>query len=183
MAPSCKLELPRFSAQLKIQDEARMWQQILLKFKKKENILRWRTTMDGRLTWIEDDWWPWMEDNLSWKTSLVGRQPLMEKNLGLKMTLDERWPNVRGQFFFLCLGIYGTRRRAGAWPPEGVPQEKLRDVLQEREGTSLNYFFNYIERYSWSILVYLAQSWSILDYLGLSWCISVYLGLTRSNSV
>ena len=40
--------------------------------------------------------------------------------------------------------------------------KKLRDVLQEREGTSLNYFkvfFNYIKQFSWSLL-------SILCYLG-----------------
>ena len=63
--------------------------------------------------------------------------------------------------------------------------QKLRDVLQEREGTSLNYIkvlFNYIEQFSRSILifVYLCLFWTILVYLGASQCISVYLCLTRS---
>ena len=46
----------------------------------------------------------------------------------------------------------------------GLVSKKLRDVLQEREGTSLNYlevFSNYIEQFSWSILVYLALSRTI----------------------
>ena len=64
--------------------------------------------------------------------------------------------------------------------------EKLRDVLQEREGKSLNYFkvyFNYIEQFSCSILLYLGLSQSILDYLGLSRCIFVHLSASRSISV
>ena len=54
--------------------------------------------------------------------------------------------------------------------------EKLRDVQQEREGTSLNYFkviFNYIKQFFCSILFYLGLSQSILDYFGLSRCILV----------
>ena len=49
--------------------------------------------------------------------------------------------------------------------------EKLRDVLQEREGTSLNYskvFLNYMGQFSQSISVYLALSYFILVYFGLS---------------
>ena len=64
--------------------------------------------------------------------------------------------------------------------------EKLRDVQQEREGTSLNYFnvfFNYIKQLPRSIFLYLGLSRSILDYLGLSRCSSVHLGLSRSISV
>ena len=70
-------------------------------------------------------------------------------------------------------------------------KKKLRDVLQEREGTSLNYFKlfpNYIEQNSrsillqlgllWTILVYLGASWSILFYLGLSWAILSFLELS-----
>ena len=59
--------------------------------------------------------------------------------------------------------------------------KKLRDIQQECEGTSLNYFkvyFNYIEQLSRSLLLYLGflcLSWSIFDYLGLYQCISVYL--------
>ena len=47
---------------------------------------------------------------------------------------------------------------------ETMEEEKLRDVLQEREGTSLNYwevFSNYIGQFSWSISVYLALSRTI----------------------
>ena len=56
--------------------------------------------------------------------------------------------------------------------------KKLRDVLQERKGTRLNYFkefFNYIKQFSWSIFLYLCLSQSIFDYLGLSPCILVHL--------
>ena len=53
--------------------------------------------------------------------------------------------------------------------------KKLRDVLQEREGTSLNY-----KLYQTIFSVYLGLIRSILDYLGLSRCITVYLGLSRS---
>ena len=56
--------------------------------------------------------------------------------------------------------------------------KKLRDVQQEREGTSLNYFkviFNYIKQFSWSILVYLGASWSILVYRDLFRSISDFL--------
>ena len=59
------------------------------------------------------------------------------------------------------------------------PLNKLRDVQQEREGTSLNYFkvfLNYIKQFSQSILLYLDLSRSILDYLGISWSISLHLG-------
>ena len=68
-------------------------------------------------------------------------------------------------------------------------KKKLRDVQQEREGTSLNYFkifFNYIKQIfgpSHSIFLCLGLSQSILDYLGLSQSISVYLGLSWSFSV
>ena len=64
--------------------------------------------------------------------------------------------------------------------------KKLRDVQQERESTSLNYFkviFNYIKQFSWSILVYLGLSWSILLHLGLFatlGSILEYLGLFRT---
>ena len=70
-------------------------------------------------------------------------------------------------------------------------EKKLRDVQQEREGASSNYFkvfFNYIEQFSWSILLYLSLSQSILDswsisvYLGLSWTISDYLWLSLTIS-
>ena len=45
--------------------------------------------------------------------------------------------------------------------------KKLRDVQQEREGTSLNYFkvvFNYIKQFSWSVLLYLVLSRFISVY-------------------
>ena len=65
-----------------------------------------------------------------------------------------------------------------------IVQKKLRDVLQERESTSLNYFkefFSYIKQFSWSIFLNLYLSQSILDYLVLSRCILVYLRLSQSN--
>ena len=61
--------------------------------------------------------------------------------------------------------------------------KKLRDVLQEREGTSLNcfkVFLNYIEQFPRSISVYLSLFWTISDYLSLSWTISVYLGPSQA---
>ena len=59
-------------------------------------------------------------------------------------------------------------------------KKKLRDVLQERKGTSLNYFeVYYIEQFSRSILLYLIYSRSLLDYLGQSWCISVHLSVSQ----
>ena len=64
--------------------------------------------------------------------------------------------------------------------------KKLRDVQQEREGTSLNYFkvfFNYIEQFSQSILLYLSLSQSILEYLCLSRWILVYLDISMFISV
>ena len=63
-----------------------------------------------------------------------------------------------------------------------IIRKKLRDVQQERKGTSLNYFnviFNYFKQLSWSI----GLSQSILDYPGLSRCISVHLDVSRSISV
>ena len=76
-------------------------------------------------------------------------------------------------------------RSFGTSPP---PKKKLRDVLQEREGTSLNY----IEQFSQSILLYLALSWfisvsfglslSLSVHLGASQCILVYLGMSQSIS-
>ena len=68
-------------------------------------------------------------------------------------------------------------------------KKKLRDIQQEREGTSLNYFkvyFNYIEQLSRSLLLYLGflcLSWSIstiLVYISASQSISGNLGLSRS---
>ena len=69
----------------------------------------------------------------------------------------------------------------------------IQDILQEREGTSLNYFkvnSNYIEQLSQSILfnlalfrfilVYLGSSCSILVHLALSRFISIYIGPSRS---
>ena len=70
---------------------------------------------------------------------------------------------------------------------EGVLEsQKLRDVLQERESTIVNYFkvsFHYIEHFSCSISVYLTLSRFILVYLGLSQSIMVYLGLSQYISV
>ena len=65
-------------------------------------------------------------------------------------------------------------------------QKKLRDVLQEREGTSLNYFNNFLTisnnflGLSRSILLYLyfGPSWSILVHLGVSTFNSNYFGLS-----
>ena len=60
--------------------------------------------------------------------------------------------------------------------------KKLRDVLQEREGTSLNYFeefSNYIEQFSWSISVYLALSYLVAVYYGLSWSIPMLLSVSQ----
>ena len=55
-----------------------------------------------------------------------------------------------------------------------VPEEqKLRDVLQEREGTSLNYLG--LSGTTWD---YLRLSGTIWDYFGLSWTISDYQGLS-----
>ena len=97
-----------------------------------------------------------------------------------------------------------TVRNRPILKPKRVIREKLRDVLQERKGTSLNYFkvfFIYIEQFSrsifvylglsrisvyfglsWSIFVHLGLSRTISDYLGLSWSISVHLGLSQSIS-
>jgi len=74
-----------------------------------------------------------------------------------------------------------------------VLTKKLRDVLQEREGTSLNYFkvfFDYIEQFSRSVSVCLSLSQSVSvclglsrtvsDCLGLSWTILNFLGLFRT---
>ena len=73
-------------------------------------------TLDGRKPWVEDnlgwkrkrrrsgkEWWKqlssnvvtsWKEDNLgwktTWKTTLIGRRPRMEDDLGWKDTLDVR---------------------------------------------------------------------------------------------
>ena len=61
-------------------------------------------------------------------------------------------------------------------------KEKLRDVLQEREVTSLNYFkeyFNYIDQFFQCILPYLVLSQFISVYFGLSWSIFDHLGLSR----
>ena len=75
---------------------------------------------------------------------------------------------------------------------ERTQVQKLRDVQQEREGTSLNYFkiiLNYIEQFSQSISLYLALSLFILFYsgpsrfyLGASLSVSVYLGQSRCIS-
>ena len=57
-----------------------------------------------------------------------------------------------------------------------VPEEqKLRDVLQEREGTSLNYLG--LSGTTWD---YLGLSGTILDYLGLSRTIKDYLELSET---
>ena len=58
--------------------------------------------------------------------------------------------------------------------------KKLRDVQQEREGTSLNYFkvfFNYIEQLpvSWFISVSFSLFLTILVYIRLSQTVSDYL--------
>ena len=61
--------------------------------------------------------------------------------------------------------------------------KKLRDILQEREGTSLNYFkifFNYIENFFWSVSLYLALYQFVSIYFGLSWSISLHLGASWS---
>ena len=64
--------------------------------------------------------------------------------------------------------------------------KKLRDVLQEREGTSLNYlevFLTISNNFfgpSISILLYLGLSWAIWEYLGLSHTISDNLGLSAT---
>ena len=55
-------------------------------------------------------------------------------------------------------------------------QQKLRDVLQEREGKSLNYFEVFFSLYWIIFLVYLVLSQLIWVYFGLSWLISVHLG-------
>ena len=66
--------------------------------------------------------------------------------------------------------------------------QNLRDVQQEREGTSFNYFkyfltiLNNFIGLPWSILVYLGLFLTILVYLGASRCISVNFGLSLSIS-
>ena len=68
--------------------------------------------------------------------------------------------------------------------------EKLRDVLQAREVASLNYFevfLNYINQFSWSILVIsvyfgLLLSWRFSAYLFVSWCILSFLELSPTIS-
>ena len=65
-------------------------------------------------------------------------------------------------------------------------EKKLRDVLQEREGTSLNYFkvhSNYIEQFSQSILLYLALSRFISVYFGLSRSLLMHLNASQCNLV
>ena len=59
-------------------------------------------------------------------------------------------------------------------------KKNLRDVLQEREGTYLNYFkvfYNYIKQFSRCIPLYLCPFWAILVHLA-SQNISVHLGLS-----
>ena len=67
--------------------------------------------------------------------------------------------------------------------------KKLRDVLQEREGASFNYFLTILNNFfskSCSISVYLLYffglSWSISVHIDISRCIFVYVGLSPSIS-
>ena len=65
-------------------------------------------------------------------------------------------------------------------------KKKLRDVLQEREGASVNYFklcFKYIKQFYCSISLYLALSRFILVFFGLSWSILVHISVSWSISV
>ena len=85
-----------------------------------------------------------------------------------------------------CLHGHNAYSATSPATPHRLQNKKLGDVLQEREGTSLNYFkefFNYIKQFSRSIFLYLCLSQSILDSLGLSRCILLRLGLSWSNSV
>ena len=62
--------------------------------------------------------------------------------------------------------------------------KKLRDVQQEREGTSLNYFkvfFKYIEQLSCSISLYLPISWFITVSSSLFLTILVFIGLSQTG--
>ena len=95
--------------------------------------------------------------------------------------------SLLGDFWWQGVAWSGTAKKRPITPRQAYRafQKKLRDVLQEREGTSLNYIkvlFNYIEQFSRSILifVYLCLFWTILVYLSASQCILVYLCLTRS---
>ena len=49
-----------------------------------EDDLQWKTTFDGRQ--------PLMEDDLQWKTTFNGRQPSMEDELRWKTTIHGRQP-------------------------------------------------------------------------------------------
>ena len=96
------------------------------------------------------------------------------------------WKFLKPRGISICLkSTFQMSVRGGPLPSICSQIQKLRDVQQEREGTSLNYIkvlFNYIEQFSRSILifVYLCLFWTFLVYLGASQCISVYLCLTRS---
>ena len=60
-----------------------------------EDNLPWKTTFDGRQ--------PLIEDNLRWKTTLDGRRPSMEDNLWWKTTFYGRPPSVEDDLYVLVL--------------------------------------------------------------------------------
>ena len=65
-------------------------------------------------------------------------------------------------------------------------QKKITRSMTGARGYSFELFqsiFNYIEQFSWSILVYLGLSCSISVYLSLFWTILVYFGASWSNLV
>ena len=105
-----------------------------------------------------------------------------------KLTIHDNSQNLSGSLHRSKL-MHKTSSTLRSTPNLKLKEEnvskKLRDVQQEREGTSLNYFkifFNYIKQFYWSILLYLGLSSSIFDYFGLSWFIFVYLHLSRTIS-
>ena len=58
-----------------------------------EDNLQWKTTFDGTQPLTEDildGRRPWMEDDLGWKTTFDVRRPSMEDKLKWKRTLDGR---------------------------------------------------------------------------------------------
>ena len=60
-----------------------------------EDNIRWKTTLDGRQPLMEDELdgrQPFTEEMLWWKTTIDERQPLMEDDLWCKMTFNEIWP-------------------------------------------------------------------------------------------
>ena len=112
----------------------------------------------------------WISKKCKWKKEIMYILSFICSNIA---RIFDLWKN----YIYL---IEGVRKKVFQIP--APPPKKLRDVVQEREGASFNYFLTILNNFlglSPSILLYLGLSRSILDYLGLSQCISVYFSLSR----